>query len=152
MAEKRGGGWKKAAQHMHLRKTKLRKGCFCLLKPKSTLVSRMMFHAPELGPAPQREEGMATAVPVVFMNMPGVKFLSSGFLRGKSWHTPSARCKFSWYWLELAWLMNGTPSCLSGFPTPGGNYLRADQGLWDGRSGLGIDIARCPGETREGVG
>lgn len=90
--------WKEAVQHMHLRKTKLRKGCFCLLKPKSILVSRMMFHAPELAPTPQREEGTATAVPVVFLNMLGVKFLSSGFLRGRSWHTPSASCKFNWYW------------------------------------------------------
>lgn len=105
---------------MHLRKTKLRKGCFCLLKSKSILVSRMMFHAPELAPTPQREEGTATAVPVVFLNMLGVKFLSPGFLRGRSWHTPSAGCKFNWYWLELAALMNGTPSCLSGFPTPQG--------------------------------
>lgn len=47
---------------MNLRKTRFRKGCFGLLKAKSILVCRRMFHASVLGPTPQR---VPVAVPVV---------------------------------------------------------------------------------------
>lgn len=83
---------------MSLRKTKFRKGCFCLLKAKSILVSRMVFHAPVLGPTPQREGKDSYSFPAVFLNMFEVKFFSSGFLRGKSWHRSRASCKSNLYW------------------------------------------------------
>lgn len=62
---------------------------------------------------------MATDVPVVFFNVLAVKFLSSGFLRVKSWHRSRTSCKSNLYWLELAGLKrwHTLPPAFLGFPS-----------------------------------
>lgn len=141
LTEKCGGGWKKAARHTNLRKTKFRKGCFSeLWKLKAFLSTQWcsISQYRDLHPKRGKRETLVHLFQWLFLNLLRVKISNSGFLRVKILAKVESQLQSQIAFVRISSVTETASPPVFLACRPDGNFMSPDWGLQGWWTGLGM--------------